>query len=125
MNKAYILVIDGNDSDQFLAERLIKKFDASIKVFKALTLQDALTLLGTGLRPGLIFLDAAMDRMDGYSFLDHYIEKQYDIPVFIVSSFNDFLTGPQKQEYLKHDCVKGFYDKPLHSALVQEIFGTV
>lgn len=79
-----ILVVD-DDCDQRSAFADLLAL-AGYDVFVACDGQDALELLGAGLRPAVIVLDLAMPRMSGWTFLERLRGSEHsDVPVLVTS----------------------------------------
>ena len=114
-----ILLIDDNDADNFYNNLIIKKLDCSIKVTTLISGQAALDFFQSKFddehpQPDLVFLDINMPAMNGWEFLDHYLqlndrEKTEVIIVMLSASLN-----PDDREMAEtYSCINGFINKPL------------
>ena len=110
-----VLLIDDNDIDNFINERIITSSFFSDKVDVKTSAQAALDFLranisNTEMLPQVIFLDLNMPVMDGFAFLDEYNNfpdslKKYCKMVVLSSSIspediNRASTNPLVQKYL-------------------------
>lgn len=81
-----ILVVDDDDDDFLLLQAYIQQYRPASKLIYAATGMDAIDLLGKGLTPNLIFLDAHMPQMDGYEFLMWLMNtNRQPVPVIVWS----------------------------------------
>ena len=107
-----ILLVDDDETSNFLNELLIKGMDIVEEVSIASNGQEALSYLENerGSFPQLIFLDLNMPVMDGFEFLEAF-EKAHTtkVPVFILTSSNNF----KDYERAKQFDVAGYLIKPL------------
>ncbi|MDX5319774.1 MAG: response regulator [Bacteroidota bacterium] len=95
MKTFHILLVDDNEIDLFLHEKLIRLSEICHRIDSFTTAQEALDFLEKSEdRPDVILLDIQMPEMDGFDFLKHYelipgldFEK---IRIFMVSSSLDF-----------------------------------
>lgn len=106
-----ILLIDDNETDQFLHETVIKEFDPTIEIMKAYDGQQALDLLSSmDEEPDIILLDINMPGMNGFEFLDEYNRKPTSSVIAMLSSSEQ---GSDKEKAMSCDCVKIYFLKPL------------
>jgi CheY-like chemotaxis protein len=122
-----VLLIDDNDIDNFINERMITTSNFSKTVLVKNSAQSALEYLrnlkqGTDQMPQVIFLDLNMPVMDGFDFLNEY-EKLHDeikncCKIIVLSSsisledINRASTNPYVRKYL---------NKPLGEKYLQAI----
>lgn len=81
-----ILVID--DHPLFIdgVSQVLKQLSTTVEVFKATSVQEALTRLESQNDFDLILLDLSLPDMDGFSFLQRFSADEYCIPVVVVSA---------------------------------------
>lgn len=88
-----IILVDDNEIDLFLHEKLIRLAGISDDVEKFISGKLALEYLSTEI-PDIILLDIQMPEMDGFEFLDFYdktySESHANTLIFMVSSSLDF-----------------------------------
>lgn len=125
-----ILLIDDDPNDHFLHERTIKKANAAEKIEVCLDGEEALGFLthqdidGKYPQPDLILLDINMSGIDGWEFLEIYIDlpDQFKrVPVMLTSPLN----SKEKQRAEQFNVVKGYYSKPLTEEMLREILTTL
>jgi len=109
-----ILLVDDDPINNLINQRLISKVELGDKTHEFLSGMSALEFLQKlDLSEGsLILLDINMPIMNGWEFLDNYLERfsnRNDI-ILILSSSIDFLDRIKAQEY---SIVSGFLEKPL------------
>jgi len=108
----HLVLVDDNEIDLFLHEKLIRIGNISNTITKFTSGQAALDALRGGkLNPDIILLDIQMPEMDGFEFLDNYEKllgnKDQDTSIFMVSSSLDFgdinkaKANPFVSEFLK------------------------
>jgi CheY-like chemotaxis protein len=119
MNINSILLIDDDESTNFINSVFIQKLDIDVDVYKALNGEEGLELLEDSLNdpdffPCLISLDINMPVMNGWTFLDKYknfsqeIKDKCVIVMTTVSEDDKDLIRANKNED-----VKEFYQKPM------------
>ena len=126
-----ILLIDDEESNNYLHQMIIKL--ANIDTFVQVTYdgQEALEFLTcTGRynnakdypQPGIIFLDINMPKMNGWEFLEEYVnlpeeQKGKIVMAMLTSSLNqDDIDKSEKNENLR-----GFISKPLTSKKLMDV----
>ncbi|MBI1221951.1 MAG: response regulator [Bacteroidetes bacterium] len=95
MNSLQIMLVDDNEIDLFLHEKLIRLSGISDSVISFTTAREALSYLEkNNTQPDIILLDIQMPEMDGFDFLKAYEQitnLNFDITqIFMVSSSLDF-----------------------------------
>ena len=120
MKMSLILLVDDNETDQFLHEMVIKKFDPTIKILKAYDGEEALEVLANAEEaPDLILLDINMPRMNGFEFLEEYNKLSYTSTVVAMLSSSE--QGSDREKALGYGCVETYFVKPLDSDDLQKM----
>lgn len=122
---AHVLIIDDDEINNFIAERLIHKASKNTKITICLNGREALTKLSElrdndGILPEYIFLDLTMQVMDGWGFLDAYrhLEKNPTRVIILTSSvFRHDINRASK-----HEVETEYIIKPLSSERLNELF---
>ena len=127
-----ILLIDDNDSDNFIHKKVIDKADITNHVEIAMNGKEALDLLtikgkcgqpeNSYCQPELIFLDINMPVMDGWEFLAEYqklkeIQKGKVVFIMLTTSLNPS-DKAKAEKMLEIGC---FQYKPLTLQMIHEI----
>ena len=127
-----VLLIDDNDSDNFLHKKVIEKSGFADHIEVAINGKEALDFLtDTGKHakqghantpPELIFLDINMPVMDGWEFLDEYqklddFQKGKIVIVMLTTSLNP-ADKVKAEQQINSGC---FQYKPLTIAMLTEI----
>ena len=127
-----VLLVDDNESDNFIHKRILEKAGIAHHVEIAMNGQEALDFLTTRLKgdlsdkanykPELIFLDINMPVMDGWEFLEEYNkleDAQKGRVVFIMLTTSCNPADRAKAEMIiGHDC---FQYKPLTMKMINDI----
>lgn len=119
-----ILLVDDDETSNFLNEFLIKGLDIVDDVYVATNGQEALDFIDSKHRtreyPQLIFLDLNMPVMDGFEFLEEFesIQNKFSskIPVYILTSSNYFKDFERAKEF----SVSGYIIKPLTEEKIRD-----
>ena len=122
-------IIDDDDILVMLVKMLIKQnplYESSQEFFNG---EDAMTHLQTIVAngeqlPDVILLDLNMPIMDGWQFLDAFVQLKLEkeIPVFIATSSIDPKDIEKSKQYKP---VKGYIKKPVKKENLDHIFNTV
>lgn len=112
-----LLLIDDDETSNFLNEFLIKEMDIVEEVYIATNGQEALDFVqeqsDTPQYPEVIFLDLNMPVMDGFEFLERFEKIQQKakqrIPIYILTSSNYFKDFERAKDF----SVTGYIIKPL------------
>lgn len=123
-----IMVIDDDDINNFLCDRVIRTADVAEEVDTFTSAHDALEHLKKALRsednglPDLILLDINMPLMDGWEFLG-YFEKmleKIDKPIY-VAVLSSSVYRKDQDKASQFDCVVDYISKPLTVPGITEI----
>lgn len=112
----HILLVDDNEIDNYINERIIKKALSCPNVSIQTSAQRALDFLTSlnGDFPDIIFLDIRMPGMDGFGFLDAYQKLfptlQEHCKTYMLSSSSDPSDIERSKNYA---LVKNYLNKPL------------
>lgn len=117
-----IILVDDDPINNLINKRLISKMKVSEKVEEFLEAEKALEKLSnlSIQENALILLDINMPVMNGWDFLNHYLESLAHRPdkIVMLSSSIDFQDRVKANSYA---CVKGFIEKPLTPEKFQSI----
>lgn len=108
-----ILIIDDDDCDQFLCQRVIDRAGFDCELLQAYDGDEALELLKTAKKfPDLILLDINMPRMNGHEFLEAYSQfAPGEVPVVVMLTSSD--QSYDRDNALSYSIVKEYLLKPL------------
>ena len=132
MNVKSILLVDDDESTNFINSVFIKKLDIDVDVYKALNGAEALEILEESIGdpdffPCLIILDINMPVMNGWTFLDNYkklspsIKNNCVIVMTTVSEDEKDLIRANKNQDIKEYFQKPMSDEKF-STLLNEYF---
>lgn len=117
-----IILVDDDPINNLINKRLISKTKVSERVEEFLEAEKALEKLNSLAEDenALILLDINMPVMNGWDFLNFYVEKLQHRPdkIVMLSSSIDFHDRVKANSYA---CVKGFIEKPLTPEKFQSI----
>lgn len=123
-----MLLIDDDETVNFLHRSIIEMCDATKKLLIAETGEQALELLKESVqgeleKPNIIFLDLNMPKMDGWAFLEAYKKMQpaEQMPYIVILSASANPDDELRAETMKE--IGGFYHKPLTGEMLREITG--
>ncbi|HYG15023.1 MAG TPA: response regulator [Bacteroidia bacterium] len=125
MGSLHICLIDDDEIQNFINEKIINRFIQHARISKYLNAQSAIDDLISGtLKPDIILLDINMPMMTGWDFMD-IVEKEglqsidgQNVRIYILSSSKD----PSDIEKMKdYKSLLGFFHKPLNLANLQSM----
>jgi CheY-like chemotaxis protein len=127
-----VLLVDDNDSDNFLHQLVIEQSGIAAKIEVASNGKEAIEFLkenwqngsqeNSSSQPDIIFLDINMPVMDGWEFLEAYqrLEDEQKGNIIIVM-LTTSLNPADKIKADKISIINGYYYKPLTIEMVKEI----
>ena len=117
-----IILVDDDPINNLINKRLISKLEISNQVEEFLEASHALERIECLEADSkvLIFLDINMPVMNGWDFLNNYLEKfnKRSDKIIMLSSSIDF---QDRQKAKLFSCVKGFIEKPLTPEKIKNI----
>lgn len=118
-----MMLIDDNQIDQMLHERIVERSGLVETVISFLYADEALEYLKVDQqpRPDVILLDINMPRMDGFEFLEAVNLLPSELKSMIVVMLTTSLDARDKKRADNFDLVKGFMNKPLSQERIEEI----
>lgn len=128
MNDIHLLIVDNDQVNSFVLRNIINRNyeDVSVTILsdgaKALEHLRGLEE-GAGSFPAIILLDIYMPVMDGFEFLDQYVER-YAHRNTVIFAMSNSLIKEDQQKANKYNVVKGFITKPLIYNNIQFIMDT-
>lgn len=115
----HICLIDDDEIQNFINEKIIQRFIPTSKVSKYLSAQAAIDEIRIGkLKPDYILLDINMPMMNGWDFMN-VVQKENLLSttkIYILSSSKDPSDIEKIEEY---NLLLGFFHKPLTQANLQ------
>ena len=122
-----VLLVDDDDTTNFLNVRLLRHLDAAVQVLTALNGREALALLRSHGQPPsprcpvLVFLDINMPVMDGFEFLQAYqqlpLAQQHGMVIVMLTTS----VSPRDLTRLQDLPIAGFLSKPLTEEKVAQV----
>ncbi|GAB2941910.1 response regulator [Hymenobacter coalescens] len=124
---ACVLLVDDDNTTNYLNQLLLKRLDVAEQLLVALNGQEALETLqahcseATAQHPVLVLLDVKMPVMDGFEFMEAYAElplaRQGNVVVVMLTTS----LHPQDVERMHRLSSAGFISKPLTKEKVDDI----
>jgi CheY-like chemotaxis protein len=126
MNKlACTLLVDDDDTANYLNELLLKRFELTEKIIVARNGFEALQKVKDSCPgpdcPNLILLDINMPIMDGFEFLEAFNKLDFEQKQSIVIVMLTTSLHPQDLQKVQQANIAGFVNKPLTSKALKEI----
>lgn len=113
-----VMIVDDCESDHFISQHVINKFNPSIKIFNAYDGKEALKKLESlETQPTLILLDINMPGMNGFAFLEEY--QKWGKPASVVAMLTSSAQEDDHEKALKYDVVKNFFIKPVSARTLE------
>ncbi len=117
--KKHVLIIDDSNVEIFIAQHIIKKKKISEKISTFTTIEESLTYLKSIDKledfPDLIFLDINMPVLNGFDFLESFLEFpntfQEQCEIIMLTSSDD---PKDKVRAMNYSVVKDYFIKPLN-----------
>jgi len=122
-----ILLVDDDNINNFINERLLKKLNITNNVKIAMNGEEALDFIKNNtedIHPELILLDINMPVMDGFEFLQEYNKVDFNgklKPHIIMLTTS---TNPTDVDKVKKSDITGYINKPLTESKIMEIIQT-
>lgn len=109
-----ILSVDDSESDQYLNALAIRDVDPEIEVLAAYDGAEALEILAKLAEPpDLILLDINMPGMDGFGFLEAYVQAYGRDDASLIVMLTSSMLDEDRARGLRYWPVRGFLAKPL------------
>ncbi len=123
-----ILLIEDDEIDVLINDRMISKYKGNIKRVVAKNGSEAEKILETSAQEGnfptKIILDLIMPIMNGFQFLDMYQDKFYaKFPATKVYVLTSSIHPSDNKKTKEYPFVNAHITKPLSASGIQEIFG--
>ena len=124
-----ILLIDDDEDYLFLTKQSLEKLHVAEKVTTLTSGYEALSFIidsciehPSGNCPSVIFIDNKMPGMNGFAFLEKFMNipgiVKENFKIYMVSSF----TNEIDREKLNKYCIQGFINKPLNNDKLHALF---
>jgi CheY-like chemotaxis protein len=119
--KFNFLLIDDDDIFNYLSKRILLKSNAANSIIDFTNAKSALDFIrSTDSEIDIILLDINMPIMNGFDFLDSFIQlANKQISVYMLTSSID---DADMIKSLKYPCVKGYFSKPLTTDTIAQIY---
>ncbi|OUR97049.1 hypothetical protein A9Q84_12005 [Halobacteriovorax marinus] len=115
----HILIVDDEESIQFLFSRMFKKEtkNEKFKLYYANSGREAIQVIKTQEKLDLVITDINMPEMDGFELLKYIIENHETIPVFMASAYTD----NERKILAKEMGASRYISKPIDFAKLKEL----
>lgn len=126
MKLKHLLLVDDDPTTNFFNRHLINKMELFDQIHEAGNGQIALDIItelyGKGEAPDMILLDINMPIMNGFEFLDRYVELDKKMKSSVVVCMLTTSLAQEDLERSKHYAILDDYiDKPLYEAKMREL----
>lgn len=121
MKNVSVMIIDDNELDRYILRRFLEKTDVVSDIYEAYGGQDALDKLCKGCTkdglpspiPHFLFLDINMPQINGFDFLEKYIQTDLATSTAApaIFMFSSSASHIDKQQAFAFDCVTDFIEK--------------
>lgn len=126
-----VLLVDDDESDNFFHTLTIKEAGICDQIKVVVDGREALDYILKAVgtepseefpKPDIIFLDINMPRMDGFNFLDEYIQlDEHLISDIVVIMLTTSLNPYDREKAMKYKVIRDYRNKPLTTEMLQEI----
>ncbi|MFT5583734.1 MAG: CheY-like chemotaxis protein [Cognaticolwellia sp.] len=112
-----VLIVDDSEADQYLNRYRLLERQPSVTIRSAFDGVEALNVLReVGYKPDLILLDINMPRMNGFEFLEIYVDEFNGATSSVVVMLTSSLLESDRQRAESFKPVRGFLLKPLDAS---------
>ena len=121
-----VMLVDDNPDDNYFHQRVIGKYDRSLKVISMESASEAMAFLKSNpqreIHPDLIFLDVNIPGMNGWEFLDAFNNldaeiREKSVVVLLTTSEDQQISSREKPRKFLTD----FKSKPLTVNILQDL----
>ena len=121
-----VMLVDDNPDDNYFHQRVICKYDHSLKVISMESASEAMAFLKSNpqreIHPDLIFLDVNIPGMNGWEFLDAFNNldaeiREKSVVVLLTTSEDQQISSREKPRKFLTD----FKSKPLTVNILQDL----
>jgi CheY-like chemotaxis protein len=118
-NQKTVAFIDDDDIAHYLLKSLLKLQRPDLSLSSFLSPYEALDLINENqFEPSVVFLDINMPKMNGWEFLKELEKRNYNAPIYILSSSEDAKDIGRVKEFKN---VQGYFTKPLSPPQLAEV----
>lgn len=117
-----VMIIDDEDIDQKQYRRLLERSGRATEILQFSYADEALLWLQTHHETAVdvVFLDINMPRMNGFEFLEALKREGRPLNLQIILMLTTSLAPKDRKQALAHPLVRGFLNKPLTTAHLDE-----
>ena len=121
----HLLLVDDDPTTNFFNRHLITKTGCCDVIHEAKNGQEALDILellrGRNEFPEIILLDINMPIMNGFEFLDRYIQMEKNLRTVVVCMLTTSLADEDLLRAQKYEVLRDYIDKPLRESKINEL----